>query len=72
MDLPPPMWLTFSHQAQRDLIAQLGELLHRHLHTQRIGGTHESCCCHSAPSSGPHGDGLRATIDPKTTSTLRR
>ena len=38
MDLPPPMWLTFSHQAQSDLIAQLGELLHRHLHAQRIGG----------------------------------
>src|SRR6266853_4246833 len=72
MDLPPPMWLTFSQAAQRDLIAQLGELLHRHLHTQRIGGTHESCCCHSAPSSGPHGDGLRATIDPKTTGSASR
>jgi hypothetical protein len=30
------MWLTFSQAAQRDLIAQLGELLHRHLHTQCI------------------------------------
>jgi hypothetical protein len=46
MDLPPAMWLTFPKEAQRDLIAHLGELLHRHLHAQRIGGTHESCCCH--------------------------
>ena len=35
MNLPPAMWLTFPKEAQRDLIAQLGELLHRHLHAQR-------------------------------------
>src|SRR6516165_2005635 len=66
MDLPPPMWLTFSQTAQRDLIEQLGELVHRHLHTQRIGGTHESCCLYSASSSEPHRDGLREAIDTQT------
>src|SRR5258708_1524485 len=72
MDLPPTMWLTFSQEAQRDLIAQLGELLHRHLHAQRIGGTHESCCFDSASPSQPHGDGLRAAIDSQTTPDASR
>lgn len=51
MDLPPTLWLTFSYETQRELIAQLGELLHRHLHAQHLGGTHESCCLDSASSS---------------------
>src|SRR6266496_4774889 len=72
MDLPPAMWLTFPKEAQRDLIAQLGELLHRHLHAQRIGGTHESCCLYSASSSEPHGDGLRAAVDAQTTAGASR
>src|SRR5579884_2509410 len=67
MNLPPAMWLTFPKEAQRELIAQLGKLLHRHLHAQRIGGTHESCCCHSANASGPHGDGLCAAVHPQAT-----
>jgi hypothetical protein len=72
MDLPPPMWLTFSHQAQRELIAQLGELLHRHLHAQHSGGTHESCCFDSASPSQPHRDGVRAAIDSQTTPDASR
>src|SRR5579863_238968 len=72
MELPPPMWLTFSHQAQRDLIAQLGELMHRHLHAQHIGGTHESCCCHSASPPESHRDGLRPAIDSQTAPDASR
>src|SRR6266702_1077843 len=72
MDLPPPIWLTLSHQAQRDLISQLGELLQRHLLAQRLGATHESCCCPSTPSSDQHGDGLRAAIDSQSTGSASR
>jgi hypothetical protein len=72
MDLPPAMWLTFSQAAQRELIAQVGELLHRHLHAQHLGGTHESCCLYSASPSGPHRDGLCAAIDPQTTAAASR
>src|SRR5215469_5460901 len=72
MELPPPMWLTFSQEARRDLIAQLGELVHRHLHAQHIGGTHESCCCHSASPSESHRDGLRQAIDSQTAPAASR